>query len=67
VQIKGVRPPIDSTLFDRAIMLDAAWHYSAWPQTGDRGALQEWFTLYVGESHTAEIVQSLELAAPGPP
>jgi hypothetical protein len=67
VQIKGVRPPIDTTLFDRAILLDAAWHFSAWPQSGDRAALQEWFTTYVGQSHPADVVEALELAAPGPP
>jgi hypothetical protein len=67
VQIKGVRPPIDSQLTDRAILLDAAWHFSCWPQREDRPALREWFAAYVGESHPAEIVDALGLAPPGPP
>jgi hypothetical protein len=67
IQISGIRPPINTALYDRAILLDAAWHYSAWPQTGDRAALQEWFGAYVGESHPTDVVEALGLAAPGPP
>ena len=67
VQIQGVQPPIAAQLDDQAILLDPAWHFSAWPQSGDRGSLQGWFTAYVGESHPADIVDALELAAPGPP
>ncbi len=66
VQITGVRPPINTTLNDRAILLDAAWHYSAWPQSGDRIALQAWFGAYVEESHPAVVVEALGLQPPGP-
>ena len=54
-------------LEDKAIFLDPAWHYSTWPQTGDRAAIQGWFEAYVGESHPGEIVTALGLQGAGPP
>jgi len=54
-------------LEDRAIFLDPAWHYSSWPQTGDRAAIQGWFEGYVGESHSADVVTALGLKPAGPP
>ena len=52
---------------DRAIFLDPSWHYSSWPQTGDRPAIQAWFDAYVAESHPPDLVQSLGLQPPTPP
>lgn len=63
----GLNVPWTATLNDRAIMLDPAWTYSAWPQTGDRPAIAAWFTAYVDESHPADVVQALGLQPPGPP
>jgi hypothetical protein len=67
IQIRGIRPPINKQLSDRGILLDPAWHYSAWPQGGDGPMIQAWFAAYVGESHPAEIVQALGLRPATPP
>jgi hypothetical protein len=67
VAIEGVKGLQPVQLEDKAIMLDPAWQISAWPQTEDRGIIQQWFAAYVEESHPADVVQALGLTAPGPP
>ncbi|HEY4330484.1 MAG TPA: hypothetical protein VGN88_12165 [Phycisphaerae bacterium] len=67
VTVNGVDVPFNVTQNDRAIFLDPAWHYSSWPNGGDRPAIQQWFDDYVGESHPANLVSSLGLAPAGPP
>jgi hypothetical protein len=51
----------------RAILLDPAWHYSAWPQSADRPAIQDWFDAYVAESHPPVVVNALGLQPAWPP
>ena len=67
VIINGQEMPSTIKLNDRAIMLDPAWHYSAWPQSGDRQWIQAWFEAYVAESHPGDVVGALGLQPPGPP
>jgi hypothetical protein len=51
----------------KAVFLDSAWAYSSWPNTSDQSQIQAWFEAYVGESHPANLVNSLGLRPPGPP
>lgn len=67
VIINGQEMPSTIKLNDRAIMLDPAWHYSSWPQGGDRQWIQAWFEAYVAESHSGEVVGALGLQPAGPP
>jgi hypothetical protein len=55
------------TFDDRAVFLDPTWHLDNQPALGDPGALQAWFTDYVAESHSADLVNSLGLQPAGPP
>ncbi len=67
VTINGRDHPTLIRTHDRALLLDPAWHYSSWPQTGDWPVLQGWFDAYVWESHAPEVVDALGLKPPGPP
>ncbi len=58
---------ISNRIDQKAVFLDPAWQYSAWPNTGDQGQIQAWFEAYVAESHPPQLSQSLGLSPPGPP
>ena len=68
VEVAGQNMPVIHEEQDQAILLDAAWHISAWPQTGDRAAIQGWFEEYVDSSEGKSVaVTALGLQPAGPP